>query len=296
MKTVLLIGAHGQVGQKLRLTLAPMGDLVSIARPELDLVKPDAIRQLILEVRPDVIVNAAAYTAVDKAESEPDLAHAVNAIAPGVMAAAASQLKALLIHISTDYVFDGRNYTPYIETDTPAPTGVYGQTKLEGEKAVREACPSHVIIRTSWVYGALGQGNFVKTMLRVGASREEIRVVCDQIGTPTRAADLAEAIAKLIPKVMADPSLLGTYHFANSGAASWYDFAVAIFEEAAVIGLPLAVDRVVPITTPEYPTAASRPPYSVLACQKINGVLAERPPHWRQALRRMLTELDSQTH
>lgn len=300
MSTILLLGAHGQVGQELRRTLAPLGHLVAIDRSQLDLACSDSIRRLIHNVKPEIIVNAAAYTAVDRAELEPELAHAINAVAPTAMAEEAERTNALLVHLSTDYVFNGVHHIPYSENDTTSPTNVYGKSKLAGEEGIRYVCPTHLILRTAWVYGCQGRGNFVKTMLRLGCEREELRVVVDQIGTPTYAKDIATTTTALIKKVCLGssfhPALLGTYHITNSGVASWYDFAVAIFEEAESIGFPLKAIRVVPITTPEYPTPASRPAYSVLSCQKISVALGEIPPHWRLSLKHMLVDLYSQIY
>jgi len=303
VKDILLIGKMGQVGQELQRTLAPIGKITSIGHESLDLSQADLIRQVIRDVQPRLIVNAAAYTAVDRAESEPELAAAINAEAPIVMAEEALQIGASLIHISTDYVFDGRKNTPYLEQDVPNPTNVYGKTKLAGELGISQVYtqPSEIpyaILRTAWVYGTQGKGNFAKTMLRLGSERDEVKVVADQIGSPTWASDIAGAIATLSshflnPVENVVPS--GIYHFTNSGVASWYDFAVAIFEEAKALGIPLKCDRVVPITTQDYPTLAARPAYSVLSCQKISTVLEAFPTHWRQALRQMLTELYSQT-
>lgn len=289
MTRILLIGATGQVGQELQHTLAPLGELVAVGRDQADLSQPTTVLQVIERVRPQIIVNAAAYTAVDKAESEPELATIVNGKTPGLIAEAAEKLGAGLIHISTDYVFDGSQSHPYQETDPTCALGVYGQSKLAGEEAVRSACPLHMIVRTAWVYGAKSQANFVKTMLRLGADREELRVVADQIGAPTWAKDLATAIAQFVPQLSTETA--GTYHYTNSGVASWYDFAVAIFEEANPLGFPLKIQRVVPITTAEYPTPARRPAFSVLSLQKTRGLLGTHPPHWRQALREMLAEL-----
>jgi dTDP-4-dehydrorhamnose reductase len=291
MARILLTGITGQVGQELQQTLASLGEVVSVGRDRVDFSQPEAVQQLMETVKPTSVVNAAAYTAVDKAESEPDLAQLVNAASPGVLAKAASRINAGLIHISTDYVFDGTQSSPYLETDATNPLGVYGATKLAGEAAVRAECDRHFIIRTAWVYGAKGKGNFVKTMLRLGAEREELRVVTDQIGAPTWSKDLAGAIAQLIPQLSADTT--GTYHYTNSGVCSWYDFAIAIFEEAQQLGFPLKIQRVIPITTPEYPTPAKRPAFSVLSLKKISTLLGTHPPYWRQSLRSMLQELRS---
>jgi dTDP-4-dehydrorhamnose reductase len=297
MMRILLIGQDGQVGQELQKTLAPLGEVTGVGRPQLDLSVPEQIQNLIQVTAPALIVNAAAYTAVDQAESEPALAHAVNATAPEQMAKSAQALGAALIHISTDYVFDGSKSSPYLETDVTRPLGVYGESKRAGETAIQQvhdAYPDlqYAILRTAWVYGAGGKGNFAKTMLRVGASRPELRVVSDQIGTPTSAAEIARAIAALAQQFLqpAGP-VSGIYHFTNSGAASWYDFAVAIIEEARALGWPLAVQQVTPITTAEYPTPTQRPAYSVLSNQKIQPILQAPPPHWRQSLRQVITEL-----
>ncbi|NEQ14464.1 MAG: dTDP-4-dehydrorhamnose reductase, partial [Moorea sp. SIO3E2] len=203
----------------------------------------------------------------------------------------AQNLGAILLHISTDYVFDGKKNTPYTEQDTPNPIGSYGKSKLQGEEGVQQKCDRILILRTAWVYGTRGHGNFVKTMLRLGAEREELRVVADQVGTPTWAKDIAVTITQLLQAMDSNPMLGGIYHFTNTGVTSWYDFAVAIFEEAKLLGFPLKLQRVVPITTPEYPTPAQRPAYSVLSNQKISQTLGSYPPHWRQSLRQMLAEL-----
>lgn len=304
MTQILLIGQDGQVGQELHPRLAQLGNVMGVGRQQLDLTQPERIQQIIDEVSPDLIVNAAAYTAVDKAESEVELAYAINATAPRQIAEAAQRRNAALIHISTDYVFDGQKNTPYLETDATNPVSVYGKTKLAGEEQilqVHQQDPNfrYAILRTAWVYGTRGKGNFVKTMLRLGAEREEVRVVADQVGTPTWAADIAVAITDLSTQFLqpaADLSsemtdLSGIYHFTHCGVASWYDFAVAIFEEAKSLGVALKLQRVIPITTPEYPTPAQRPAYSVLSNRKIQPLLKAPVPQWRQGLRQMLTEL-----
>lgn len=309
MKRILLAGATGQLGHELQRTLAPLGEVIGVGRGAMDLTQDTSIRQAIVEVKPDLIVNAAAYTAVDKAESEPELAHIINTEAPTIMAQEAQRLGATLIHVSTDYVFDGGKNTPYTEEDTPNPLGVYGQTKLEGEEGIAKNCARHLILRTAWVYGTHGKVNFVKTMLRLFASRDEVRVVADQVGSPTWTADLAQAIHALADRSVGttphlrgsqEPSQqslpTGTYHYTNSGVASWYDFAVAIFEEAKPLGFPLKVQRIVPIATADYPTPASRPAYSVLSGKKISSLLGSYPPHWRSGLRNMLVELYSPNH
>jgi dTDP-4-dehydrorhamnose reductase len=305
MTRILLTGADGQLGQELQRTLVPLGEIIGVGRQALDLTQPDRIRQIISEIKPDLIVNAAAYTAVDKAQTEPELAKSINAVAPTIMAEEQARHGGILIHISTDYVFDGRKNTPYTEEDAPNPLSVYGQSKLAGEEGIQKTSQSlqsahqelrYIILRTAWVYGTYGKSNFVKTMLRLGAERDEIRVVADQVGTPTWACDIASSIAILGQKVHeqgAPSPLTGIYNFTSSGVASWYDFAIAIFEEAKQLGFELKVQRVVPITTSEYPTPATRPAYSVLAGQKITAALGSHPPHWRQGLRQMLAELYS---
>lgn len=288
-KSILLIGSNGQVGKELQQILPSSSNIISVARPTVDLAQPDTLCSVIRSNQPQIIINAAAYTAVDKAESEPELASAINAIAPLIIAQESQKLGAFLIHISTDYVFDGNGYRPYLETDATNPLSVYGKTKLAGEEAIRETCAHHLILRTAWVYGTFGKNNFVKTMLRLGAERQQLRVVADQIGSPTWAQDIATIIAQMIPQLT--PEISDTYHYTNSGVASWYDFAVAIFEEAQQLGFPLKVERIVPITTAEYLTPARRPAYSVLACGKISAILGTYPPHWRERLRQMLTDL-----
>lgn len=283
---ILLAGINGQLGQELHPMLVKLGDVTWVDRETLDLSQPDMIRQVIAEVKPDLIVNACAYTAVDKAESEPDLAMAVNGSGVGILAEEAHKLGARLIHVSTDYVFDGSQSHPYQETDPTNPIGVYGKSKLAGEEAIQQVGGDYIIVRTAWVYGVGGVGNFVKTMLRLGSSRDELRVVTDQVGSPTWAKDLAEVIVCMIQN---SPES-GIYHYTNSGVCSWYDFAIAIFEEAKALGFPLQVQRVVPITTAEYPTPAKRPAYSVLSHRKISAVIGTHPPHWRQSLRLMLKD------
>jgi dTDP-4-dehydrorhamnose reductase len=285
---ILLAGSGGQLAQELQPILSSSGEVIAVDRTRLDLSQPESIRQAMAEIQPDLVVNAGAYTAVDKAESESELAYAVNGIAPGIFAEECEKQGATLIHLSTDYIFDGSQGSPYLETDPTNPLGTYGKSKLMGEEAIRKAGNRHIIIRTAWVYGNAGKGNFVKTMLRLGKDREEIRVVADQIGSPTCTGDLAAAISQIIPQIK--PEIFGTYQYTNSGVCSWYDFAIAIFEEAAKLGFPLKVQRVVPITTADYPTPAKRPAFSVLSSVKIAAILGTHPPHWRQGLRQMLVK------
>jgi len=285
MTNILLTGADGQVGQELRRTLAPLGTVHATTKQSLDLSQPRAIAAAVNALAPDIIVNAAAYTAVDKAETEPELAQIINGEAPKILAETAQAIGAYLVHISTDYVFDGRQSSPYQPSDPTHPLGVYGQTKRAGEIAIEQSGCDYLIVRTAWVYGVQGTGNFVKTMLRLGKDREELRVVADQIGSPTWANDLATAIASLTGK-----RATGIYHYTNSGVTSWYDFAVAIFAEAQALGIPLQVQRIVPITTADYPTPAQRPAYSVLGHQQLIKTLGAYPPHWRESLKGMLQE------
>jgi len=289
---ILLTGKDGQLGSELQPFLAPLGDLTAMGRDELDLTRDSSIRQTVQSLQPDVIVNAAAYTGVDTAEKEIDRAIAINGTAPTILAEEAQKLGSAIIHVSTDYVFDGQKNTPYLETDPTDPIGAYGQSKLAGEIGVRGNCDRHLIIRTAWVYGTGGKGNFVKTMLRLGATRDELRVVMDQVGCPTWTGDLARAIAQLIPHLCPanGDGISGILHYTNSGAISWYDFAIAIFEEAAALDVPLAIQRVVPITTAEYPTPAQRPAYSVLSGCNIADILGAPAPHWRSSLRKMLSD------
>ncbi|MBO9997749.1 MAG: dTDP-4-dehydrorhamnose reductase [Cyanobacteria bacterium SID2] len=291
---ILLTGVRGQLGWELQKTFQSSRfdrvEVIGVGRDRLNLAQPETIADVVAEIQPDCIVNCAAYTAVDKAESEPELAHAINGIAPRILAEAATKYNAKLLHVSTDYVFDGTQSHPYTETDATNPIGEYGKSKLAGEEAIRQTNSSHIILRTAWVYGVGGRGNFAKTMLRLGKDREEIRVVADQIGSPSWTGDIANSIAEI---AVNHREIEGTYHFTNSGVASWYDFAVAIFEEAELLEFPLHLKRVVPITTPEYPTPAKRPAYSVLSGKKLEGVLGTFAPHWRQGLRQMLAALQS---
>jgi dTDP-4-dehydrorhamnose reductase len=288
--TVLLLGGDGQVGRRLRSTLAPLGDLVVTSRggtladgtvcEALDLTDLDAIDALIARVAPDIVVNATAHTAVDRAESEPELAHRINAQAPARIAAACAARGAYFVHYSTDYVFDGKGKRPYREDDVTAPLGVYGISKRTGELAIEQSGARHAIFRTAWVYDIHGQ-NFLRTMLRVGAERDELRVVDDQVGTPTPAWLLADVTAQLL---RAPVRRNGLWHLATTGRTSWHGFATAIFEGAVARGLLAKAPRVVPIPTTDYPTPAARPAYSVLdttAIQRDFGIVL---PDWRAAL------------
>lgn len=288
MTKIILIGADGQVGTELKTTLSHLGEVYSFNRSTLDLTRNEQIAQTIQEVKPNLIVNAAAYTAVDQAESEPDLAHQINAIAPKIIATEAQKLNAFFLHISTDYVFDGQKNTPYLETDQTNALSAYGQSKLAGETGIQEVTDNYCILRTAWVYGVAGKGNFVKTMLRLAKERPQLKVVVDQVGSPTWSYDIATTITQL-----SSQQATGIYHFTNSGVTSWYDFAIAIFEEAKALEIPLKIEQVFPITTAEYPTPAKRPAYSVLSGKKITDILGNPPPYWRSSLRKMLQQMYS---
>ncbi len=278
---LLLTGATGQLGQALAAAAPADAHLVALDRAALDLAEGDAIARAIVDHAPTLVVNAAAYTAVDRAESEPDLAHAVNAVAPGLLAAAAARAGAAFVHVSTDFVFDGTLGRPYRPDDAANPLSVYGRTKWEGEEAVRAAHPSPLIVRTAWVHAAGGR-NFVATMLRLMAERAEIGVVADQLGTPTHADGLARALLEL-----AQAGVTGTHHWTDAGVASWYDFAVAIREEALSLGLLARAAVVRPIATADYPTPARRPAYGIL--DKASAWAVTGPPaHWREGLRACL--------
>jgi len=276
---VLIVGGNGQLGRALAATAPADAEIVSHDRNALDITDASAVAWVVDQVQPRLVLNAAAYTAVDKAESEEDAAFAVNATAVGILADAARGAGARFVHVSTDFVFDGASGSPY-KPDAPAnPLGAYGRTKLAGE---RLAGPDALIVRTAWVYAPTG-GNFVRTMLRLMAERPEVRVVADQIGTPTYAPDLARAIWTL-----AGQGLTGMHHYTDSGGASWYDFAVAIQEEALAAGLLHKAVPVIPIGTAEFPTLAARPSYSVLDKQSTFAALGHPAPHWRANLRIMI--------
>jgi dTDP-4-dehydrorhamnose reductase len=277
--TILVTGANGQVGYELAHLLPAAGDVIAADRAKLDLADPDSIVAAVRGARPALIVNAAAYTAVDRAEKERELAYAVNARAPGILAEEAKRIGAVLIHYSTDYVFDGAAKTPYDEGAPTAPLNVYGASKLEGEQAIGESGARAVVLRTSWVYGSRGT-NFLLTMRRLAAEREELRVVDDQTGVPNWSRVLAEATSAI---VAAGPGELGersgVYHLSSGGSATWFEFARAIIGE-------VPRPRVVPIPTSEYPTPARRPAYGVLATARFEKTFGFALPHWREALER----------
>ena len=293
---ILLLGKGGQVGWELQRSLAPLGELVALDFDSTnlcgDFTNPLGLAQTVHAVQPNVIVNAAAHTAVDKAESEPDLARLINATAPGVLAQEAHKLGALLVHYSTDYVFNGSGTQPWTEADTPAPLSVYGQTKLEGEQLVAQHCANHLIFRTSWVYAARG-GNFAKTMLRLAQEREALGVINDQVGAPTGADLLADVTAHAIARVFASPELAGIYHLAAAGETSWYGYAQHVFTSARAQGVKLKLDdtHLKAISSADYPTAAQRPLNSRLNCSKLKSHFSLQLPHWQQGVDRMLTEI-----
>ena len=295
---ILLLGKGGQVGWELQRSLAPLGELVALEFDSTDycgdFTNLEGLANTVRKVRPDIIVNAAAHTAVDKAESEPDLVRTINALAPGILADEAEKLGAWLIHYSTDYVFNGSGTTPWKETDATGPLGVYGQTKLEGEQAVAR-CTRHLIFRTSWVYAARG-ANFAKTMLRLAKEREELKVIADQIGAPTGAELLADVTAHAIRAVQTRPDglkLAGLYHLAAAGETSWHGYAQFVIEEASVLGETLKVspDRILPITTADYPTPARRPANSRLDTTKLQTTFGLHLLDWEDGVRRALTEI-----
>jgi len=296
---IMLTGKGGQVGSELRRFLPRLGDLAAPDRHELDLLDVDNIRRAVRDIRPQLIVNAAAYTKVDAAESDEANAHAVNTIAPAVLAEEAKKLGAAVVHYSTDYVFDGAKAAPYEEMDSANPISVYGKTKLAGEQAIRSTGVPHLIFRTAWVYATRGR-NFLLTILRLATEKEELRIVRDQIGAPTWSREIAAATTKILAQVIERGSatsdfteVSGTYHLTAAGETTWYDFARAIIEEAshtpqsipwfaaATGGRRLATRYIIPITTQEFPTAAARPAYSVLSNSRLIQTFGVALPDWR---------------
>lgn len=295
--TVLLFGGNGQLGQELRRALAPLGEVVATTRsgslPDgsacevADFNAPASLTALLDRVRPDVVVNAAAYTAVDRAEDDRDAAWRANAEAPGVIARWCAAAGVPMVHYSTDYVFDGQGTRPYREEDTTAPLGAYGGSKLDGEQAIRAAGGRHLIFRTAWVY-ASHSANFLRTMLRVGAERDVLRVVADQVGTPTPAALIADVTAQALQH---PGGLSGTWHLTANGETSWHGFAEAIFDEAVAAGKLARAPKVEAITTAEYPTPAKRPAYSGLDVSKLEADFGIALPSWQDGLKRVIAEL-----
>lgn len=289
---ILLTGRSGQVGWELRRALAPLGDVIAPGRGELDLTSADSIARAVRAAQPEVIVNAAAYTAVDRAESEPELAMLVNGIAPGVLAEEARRSGALMVHYSTDYVFDGAQDRAYTEDDAPAPVNAYGRSKLAGEQAVRAIDGAYCIFRTSWVYAARGN-NFVLTILRLARERAELRIVADQVGAPTWARAIADMTAQVLAGGAAGRARerSGLYHFTAAGAVSWYGFAQTILETARFAFPAMNTPQLVPIPSSEYPLPASRPRNSRLDSSRLAAAFGIVPRSWESMLRQCLHEM-----
>lgn len=292
----LLFGCNGQVGGELQKTLPSLGNVVALDVDSTehcgDFTKPDAIAETIRSIRPDVIVNAAAYTAVDKAESEPELAFLVNAQTPGILAQEAEKLGAWLIHYSTDYVFDGSGGEAWKETDAPNPLNVYGASKLQGECNIATTCSKYIILRTSWVYAAKG-GNFAKTMLRLAQERESLSVVDDQIGAPTGARLLARLTADVIPKAMQNPGLAGLYHAVAAGETSWYGYARFVIGGARQRGVEIKVtdENIRPVTSSQFPTPAKRPANSRLDTSKLEQAFGIKLPDWQTGVAELIENI-----
>ena len=291
----LITGANGQLGFELQRALAPLGDVVACGRDACNLSSPDSIRAAVRSAKPDVIFSAGAYTAVDKAESESDLARAINGDAPRILGEEAAKLGALVIHYSTDYVFDGTKPSAYREEDATNPLGVYGKTKLEGENALAASGADHLIFRTSWVFGAHGK-NFIKTILRLASSRDELRIVADQFGAPTGAALLADASTHIATRYLRDGREnfpFGLYHLAAGGETSWHGFAQHIVAKAAAANSPLqaTIDRILPIPAAEYPTPAARPANSRLDTSKFRTAFGLHLPDWKHGVDQVLDVL-----
>jgi dTDP-4-dehydrorhamnose reductase len=285
MTEILILGKQGQIAWELQVTLATLGNISVLGSQDLDLANPDHIRSQLRQVNPDIIVNAAAYTAVDQAEDEPELCMAINAIAPGILAELALETKALLIHYSTDYVFDGAKTSHYLETDPPNPLGVYGASKLAGERAIIQVDCPHLIFRTTWVYGNRGK-NFLLTILRLAAERSELKIVTDQIGSPTWSRLIAEATSQIIAQCGKERSYKGLYNLSSAGQTSWYGFASQIINQIR-LQYPerqLAIENIHPILTSEYPTPAKRPANSLLDNSKIFADFGIQLPDWNSSL------------
>ncbi|MGA4467298.1 dTDP-4-dehydrorhamnose reductase [Enterobacter hormaechei] len=291
---ILLFGKTGQVGWELQRALAPLGNLIALDVHSKDYCgdfsNPEGIAETVRNIKPDVIVNAAAHTAVDKAESEPEFAQLLNATSVEAIAKEAAKIGAWVVHYSTDYVFPGDGETPWSETDATAPLNVYGQTKLDGEKALQDNCPNHLIFRTSWVYAGKGN-NFAKTMLRLAKERKELSVINDQVGAPTGAELLADCTAHAIRIAMVKPEVAGLYHLVASETTTWYDYAALVFEEAQKAGVELAIEKLNAVPTTAYPTPARRPHNSRLNTMKFQQNFNLVLPAWQVGVKRMLAEL-----
>ena len=289
---ILLLGCGGQVGWELQRALAPLGQVLAHDADAANFTQPQQVAELVRQLRPDVVVNAAAHTAVDKAESEPDVARLINATTPGLVAQEVARLGALMVHYSTDYVFDGSGTAPRDEAAPTAPLSVYGSTKLEGEQAIQASGCRHLIFRTSWVYAARG-GNFARTMLRLAAERDSLKVISDQVGAPTGADLLADVTAHAVRAVRGNDALLGLYHLVAAGETSWHAYATHVIEWARAQGLPIKVapGAIEAIPTTAYPTPAARPLNSRLNTAKLQAAFGLTLPHWQQGVNRMLTEI-----
>lgn len=291
---ILLLGKNGQAGWELQRALQPLGTVIALDRQGEgglvgDLIDLTGLRQTVCDLRPDVVVNAAAYTAVDKAESEAPLARRINAEAPEVLAECMSKIGGWLVHYSTDYVFDGSGERPWCEEDSTAPLNVYGQTKLEGEQAIQASGCNHLIFRTSWVYAARGK-NFAKTMLRLAAEREQLSVIDDQVGAPTGAELIADITAHCLRTALRRPEIRGMYHLAAASEVSWHGYASFVIEQARQAGQQLAVQKIAAITTADYPTPAQRPLNSRLDCSKLRDTFDLHLPDWKNGVERLLLE------
>jgi len=289
---ILLLGKNGQVGWELQRSLSLLGQVTALGHDEADFAHPQAVADRVRALRPDVIVNAAAHTAVDKAESEPERARLLNATTPGLLAEEAARLGAWLVHYSTDYVFDGSGSRPWRESDTPAPLSVYGATKLEGEQLIQQSGCRHLILRTSWVYAARG-GNFAKTMLRLGSERERLTVIDDQWGAPTGADLLADVTAHAIRQLQQRPQDGGLYHCAAGGETTWHAYAKYVLAQAskAQTAINIKANEVAPVPTSAFPTPAMRPHNSRLDCGRLQATFGLQLPSWQQGVARMLQEV-----
>ena len=303
MKKILLTGVNGQVGHALKTKLAEYEglsqfEILALSREQLDLTKAHDIRRIVRDIKPDLIINPAAYTAVDKAESEPELAYAINATAAQILAEEAARLNAALIHFSTDYVYDGTKSSIYVETDDVNPVSIYGKSKLAGEEAIRAVCLPHLILRTSWVYGAYGK-NFLKTILRLAAERDSLRIVGDQFGAPTSSESIADGVVQLVEDWKVDiENQSGIYHFTNSSETSWHGFSCEIVNEYNRLiaqknwpALKVGVENIAAITTADYPTPAARPENSRLDNSKLKNVFNVALPSWKQGLQQVMQSL-----
>lgn len=296
-KKILLTGVNGQVGHALLSQFADF-DVIALSRTDLDLSNQDAIRRVIRETKPDLIINPAAYTDVDKAESEPELTYAINELAPKIIAEEAFKLNSAMIHFSTDYVYDGTKKTPYFETDLTNPVSVYAKSKLAGEDAIRRVGVPHLILRSSWIYGAYGK-NFLRTILRLAGERESLRIVADQSGAPTSSKSIADAIVDLVDKWQPQiESQTGVYHLSNAGSTSWHGFSCEIVNEYNVLRnargwptLKTSIENITAITTSEYPAPATRPLNSIMDNSKLKAVFDIELPIWQDSLNQVMQEL-----